>query len=156
MQLILLLISSVIIARFVEKKSRVISVAHAILFTVLLVFTIFTSDNPAILLALDNLFPDKELLSIFTEALKDSSSVFTLSFSVLFTLEMTVIASTCIAVAISIRKAIKAIRQAMRIYGTNVRSLTSGHLFPIDQAAAREVDTRLVAPTYLELCQLRN
>lgn len=106
MDLILLCICSVIIARCLERRMRVASIAHAILFIVLAFFFLFTTDFKAINYAMSNMFGEKNFL-IIRNALLDASPFYRSAISTLFIMDIVIEIMACIAAIIVLVKSFR-------------------------------------------------
>ena len=114
MDLILFGVCSVIIARCLEKRMRVASVAHAILFIVLFFFSLFTSGFPMIDQAMINTF-GKDLFETVRDTLNETSPVYRSIFGSLFIIDLAIDIMTSIAVIILIIKGFKKFSKVVKL-----------------------------------------
>ena len=114
MDLILLCFCSVIIARCLEKRMRVASVAHAILFIVLFFFSLFTSGFAMIDQAMINTF-GKDLFETVRDTLNETSPVYRSIFGSLFIIDLAIDIMTSIAVIILIIKGFKKFSKVVKL-----------------------------------------
>ena len=105
-ELIILLICSVFIARFLEKKYRVASVAHAILFIALSLVYLFASKNSYISFALTNIVGEKAY-HVIHEMLVDNVKFFNSGISALLITEIVTFAIVSIFGVVAAIKGIK-------------------------------------------------
>ena len=103
MDLILLIVCSIIIARCLERRMRVASVAHSIMFIVLAFFMLFTTNFALINQAMINIFGEN-IFNIVREALIDGSHLYRGTFSVLFFIDVVIDVIACItAIVVSVK-----------------------------------------------------
>ncbi len=124
MDLILLCVCSIVIARCLERKMRVASVAHAILFIVLAFFSLFTTDLKLVSQAMINVMSEEKYV-IIRNALMSASHFYRGAFSVLFIIDVAIEVMACIAAIILIVKGYKKFfkkidLQKVRIYIKNI------------------------------------
>ena len=119
MEYIIFCICSVVIARYVEKKSRVVAIAHDILFILLSFAFFFASNNPtisSIVLGIVN----KDIYNTIHNALVQSSHFIRGGFSVLFIIEGTICFVTAFASIIIFIRSLKELCKKIhiKIYST--------------------------------------
>jgi len=113
MEFVLLLVCSIIIARFLEKKYRIASVLHAILFVVMFSFYMFSTN--LWLLSDVAKFWAGEYYEIIHSALTDSVTIVNFSFSAFLVVELSIFAAISMIVFISLIKGFKRIVRNMRV-----------------------------------------
>lgn len=89
LELAVLLLLSIITARFLERRYHVASVAHAILFVLLLAVTLFTTDIPFIKAAMMNWMGELYYNSLY-DALHDTVTFVNIGLSAIIIVEITV------------------------------------------------------------------
>ena len=153
MELALLLLSSVIIARFVAKRSIVISVAHSVLFVFLMAVWPFTTESHLVTSFMAELMPGNSY-AILHEAFAGTGEYIGLGFSAVLVVEIVSVMSTSIALIISSIKTLKAIRRLLKkgIVRKTVFVGTSNFTTDVPAYDFHQVKSG----TYLQLCQLRN
>ena len=118
MEYIIFCVCSIIVARFLEKTSRVVSVAHDILFIVLSFAFFFATNNPHIA-ALTMRIVGKDIYTTLHTALIESQNYVHLGMSVLFIIEGVVITITTIAAIIIFVKSLKEVVKSIKIKTIN-------------------------------------
>ena len=125
MEYIIFCICSVVIARYVEKKSRVVSIAHDILF-ILLSFAFFFATNNAYIVNIVLRIVDKDIYNTIHSALVNSSFFIKVGFSSLFIIEVVIYSIMALAAVIIFIKSLKEEAKKIRIKTLNdIKLLTS-------------------------------
>lgn len=115
----ILLICSIFIARFLEKKYRVASVAHAILFIILSLVYLFASKNSYISFGLTNIVGEKAY-HVIHEMLVDNVKFFNSGISALL---ITEIVTYTIVSVFAVVAAIKGIKKLVKCIKINQKGL---------------------------------
>ena len=110
MEFLLLLLCSVIIARFLEKRFKIATIAHAVLFVVIFCFYILGSDLEILVKAGINTFGEEDYSNIHG-AIADNVEVLSISFSSLLVVEAFTFG---VASLIAIRTAIKGLKKLIK------------------------------------------
>ena len=114
MEYIIFCICSIILARYLEKTSRVVSVAHDILFIVLSAAFFFVTDN-AYISSLAIRVVGSDYYTTIHEALIDSQKYVNLGFSTLFIIESVIILITSVAAVIVFIKSLKEVVKSIKV-----------------------------------------
>ena len=124
LELGLLLLTSIITARFLEKRYRLASVFHAILFIVMAVTYFFASEEPFLArLALNMLGEDG--YRIVHNTMTDCLDLFHIGFSSILAVEVVIFASVSMISAIILIRGIKKV----------IRAFNGKHITPIQSPA---------------------
>ena len=114
MEVILILICSVLAARFLEKKMRVASIAHAILFICCSVFYFFGSDFKLFAYAAKNMIGENNY-AVIHSALKDGVRFVNFSLSGIYVIEVLVFGTIAIVSTILFIKGLKKVAKKIHI-----------------------------------------
>ena len=112
-ELIILVICSIVIARFLEKKYRAASVAHAILFIVLSLTYIFASDFPLFVMV-GKTWIGNTYYQQLHQALRGGVMIVNISMSALFVVELVTFAIAAIVSVVALIKWIKKLSKIIR------------------------------------------
>ena len=150
-EFILLVICSIFLARYLEKRSKIISAAHAILFIVLMVFYFFTTNNVLVAQAATNMFGENNY-KIVHEAFVESSMYSRIGFSSLFVIEIVINSTIAIVSVIATIKAFKLIVKEYKFYNDFKfdQNIQKCEYYP------RAKDVKCSKRTYLLNCCLLN
>ena len=118
MEYIIFCICSIIVARYLEKTSRIASIAHDILFIVLS-FAFFFSTKNAYISSIVIKVVGQSLYNTIHSAILDSQHYVNLGFSVLFIIEGTVLLIATAAAIIIFVKSLKDIVKSVKIKTIN-------------------------------------
>ena len=124
MEYIVFCICSIVLARFLEKTSRVISVAHDILFIVLSFAFFFSTNNPTIVSIVVKVV-GQEFYNTLHSAAIDTQAYAKLGFSVFFVVESLVILIVSIAAIIIFIKSLKHVVKSVKVKTINDINLSS-------------------------------
>ena len=124
MEYIVFCICSIVLARFLEKTSRVISVAHDILFIVLSFAFFFSTNNPTIVSIVVKVV-GQEFYNTLHSAAIDTQVYAKLGFSVFFVVESLVILIVSIAAIIIFIKSLKHVVKSVKVKTINDINLSS-------------------------------
>ena len=153
MEYIIFCICSIIVARYLEKTSRIASIAHDILFIVLS-FAFFFATKNAFISSIVIKVVGQEIYNSLHNAMLDSQQYVKLGFSVLFIVEGTVLIIATAAAIIIFVKSLKNIVKSMKIKTINDIDLSSfkeGTSFTPNKTAYKNNQN-----TYLLKCSLLN
>lgn len=159
MELIILLLSSVVISRFADKRSPVITVAQVVLFIFLLATYPFITDDELIVSLLLKVMDKFDYENIHT-AFLSSASIYGVGISAFVILESSSIFVTLVASVISAVKAFNQIVKAASKYARKISSKLGATVRlsfanNVSQTSEKSFDLNK-SESYLELCQLRN
>ena len=118
MEYIIFCICSIIVARYVEKKSRIISIAHDILF-ILLSFAFFFATNNKYIVDVVMKVVGKDIYTTIHEAITASSTYIRFGFSTLFIIEFTILFIVALAAIIIFIKSLKETAKKIRVKTLN-------------------------------------
>ena len=153
MEFFLLLFCSVVIARYLEKRMKVASIAYSVLFILVSTFYFFGSDFKLFVMAGKNMLGESDYTSIHN-ALKEGVLFVNFSLSAIFIIDMIVTMITVVVSTIAIIKGIKKLIQKIKISRINsfvrIKVLFESVLNP------HKVHINDESNEYLVLCQLRN
>ena len=152
MEVALILICSVLAARFLEKRMRVASIAHAILFIVCSVFYLFGSEFKLFVFAAQNMI-GKNNYAIIHSALKEGVTFVNFSLSSIYVIEVIVFGTIAIVSTVLFIKGLQ--KAAKRI---KIKSFILKLEQPVDNGNFfnQIVQTINGRHNYLVLGQLRN
>lgn len=150
MNLVLLCVSSIFLGRFLEKRMRVASIAHSVLFIISAFFFLFDSGFELIDYAMINIFGD-EIFHMMQEALIDAGNFYGIAFSALFVLEFISYVLLCVVAIITVIKGFKKIIEKWRIKGLVVSKTSE-----VEQCSPFVRKEISYQGTYLVLSHLRN
>lgn len=150
-EFILLVICSIFLARYLEKRSKIISAAHAILFIVLMVFYFFNTEFPLVVKAATNMF-GVDNYKVIHEAFVESSMYSRIGFSSLFAIEIVINSTIAIVSIIATIKAFKLIVKEYKFYNDFKlnQNIQKSEYYP------RAKDVKCSFRTYLLNCSLLN
>jgi hypothetical protein len=150
MNLVLLCVSSIFLGRFLERRMKVASIAHSILFIVASFFFLFDSGFKIIDYAMINIFGE-EIFYVMQESLRSASNFYGIAFSALFVLEFISYYLICIVAIIAVIKGFRKIIERWRIRKlVLLRTEQVEHYSPLIR---EEISYQ---GTYLVLAHLRN
>ena len=118
MEYIIFCICSVILARFLEKKSRVISIAHDILF-ILLSLSFFFATNNSYIASITMKVVGKDIYTTIHEAMTASSMYIRFGFSTFFIIEVTIIGIVATVAIILFIRSLKETAKKIRVKTLN-------------------------------------
>ena len=150
-EFVLLIICSIFLARYLEKRSKIISTAHAILFIVLMVFYFFTSEHPLIATAAHNVLGDN--YKFIHEAFVESAHYSRAGFSTLFIVEIVINLTISVVGVIGAIKAFKLIVKEEKLY--DYFNATTNHAVEY-VTYPHKTDIKCSNRTYLLNCCFRN
>ena len=150
MNLVLLCFCSIVVARYFEKRMKVASIAHSILFIIMAFFFLFDSGFSLIDEAMINIFGKNNFILIH-DALVQASPIYQGTISVLLIMEIVVYATLSFIAIIALIKGIKkAIAKTKFTYNYVLPVQTEAINIPTGE------DLRSYQNTYLVLSHLRN
>ena len=153
MEYIIFCICSVVIARYVEKKSRIVAIAHDILFILLSFAFFFASNNPtisSIVLRIVN----KDIYNTVHNALVQSSYFIRGGFSVFFIIEGSICLIAAIASIIIFIKSLKELAKKIRIKTLNDVKLVVRYIVKDEKPSVYNIHNNEYK--YLLNCKLQN
>lgn len=150
MNLVLLCVGSVFLARYLERRMRVASIAHSVLFIVLAFLFLFNSGFAIIDQAMINIVGEMYFYE-FQEAIRSAEIFYGVAFSTLFVLEYTNYLILSIVTIIWLVKGFKKLIQKFRI--KHLKLLCKNYIFEEEANNVNEVNSQ---GTYLLLAHLRN
>ena len=150
--LVLLCVGSVFLARVLEKKMTVASIAHSVLFIMMSMYFLLTSNNEMIAFAMSNVF-GKEYYTLIHNALVETAEIYQITMITLFTFELFLIGLVSFIAVLTFIKASKYILR--KIHSNLVIKNTGNYIPQIDfSSLSRPINNK--QGTYLVLSQLRN
>ena len=150
MSLVLLCVCSVFAGRYLEKKMKVASIAHSVLFIFMGFFFLFNSGFTLIDTAMINMF-GQEAFDEIHEALAASETIYGVTMSSLFIMEVVVYAILCI---VAIVASIKGFKKLIAVLRVNSIKVSEGVLH-LEERPTNNLITNYQG-TYLVLAHLRN
>lgn len=151
MNLLLLCVCSIFLARFLEGKMKVASIAHSVLFIFMGVYFLFTSENYWINFAMNNLVGEY-YYNVFHDAFIEAAQVYTITMITLFVTEFIICSITAL---LAMRLLIKGIRYLLS-KGRNNKSFIKVFFNIGQNNEANHASLSNKQNTYLVFSQLRN
>lgn len=111
--IVLLCIGSVFLARVLERKMKVASIAHSVLFIMMSMYFLLTSNNEMIALAMSNIF-GKEYYALIHNALVETAEIYQITMITLFAFESFLVALVAFIAVLAFIKASKYILRKIR------------------------------------------
>ena len=153
MEYIVFCICSIIIARYVEKKSRVISIAHDILFIFLSIAFFFATNNSYIANVAIKVVGNS-YYEMIHGALTDSSIFIIQGFSTLFIIEFAIMFIIAMVTIVAFIKGFKKMAKKIRVKSLNDVKLLTSCLNKEEKPSKERI--QLTQHKYLLDCQLLN
>ena len=150
--LILLCVGSVFLARVLEKRMTVASIAHSVLFIMMSMYFLLTSKVEMIMYAMSNIF-GKEYYTLIHNALLETREVYRITMIGLFAFESFLVGLIAFMTVLGFIKASKYILR--KIHSNLVIKNIDKHIPQIDfSSLSRPINNK--QGTFLVLSQLRN
>ena len=127
MEYLIFCLCSIILARYIEKKSRVIAIAHDILFIALSMAFFFATDNKNVVNIVLKIV-DKDIYNTIHVALVESQTYINIGFSTFFIIEAIIFTTIALAAVIVFIKSLKEEAKKIRIKTLNNIKLLSSIL----------------------------
>lgn len=153
MEYLIFCLCSIILARYIEKKSRVIAIAHDILFIALSMAFFFATDNKNVVNIVLKIV-DKDIYNTIHIALVESQTYINIGFSTFFIIEAIIFTTIALAAVIVFIKSLKEEAKKIRIKTLNNIKLLSSIL-----KKEEEHSTYIIPRTenkYLLNCKFQN
>lgn len=112
--LLFLIISGIVVAGWLEKRSSILSIAHTVYFVVFLVISLISTDVPFIAHAVENVI-DEQALVIIRDAIAMPTTTLSFTFSVVMFIEMITSFVMLIIAAVCVVKVIERVHKQIKI-----------------------------------------
>lgn len=152
MNLVLLCICSIFLARVMEGKMKVASIAHSILFIFMAMFYLLTSNNEMITFAMKNIFGE-HYYSLLHNTFTEVATGYTITMFALFIVEFIAFFVVGLVSLLGLIKAFKYILKSVRVWHN--AKINTGYLNQ-DYNLETGFNNFNKQNTYLVLSQLRN
>ncbi len=114
MKLILLCVCSVFVGRYIEKRMKIASIAHSVLFIVMAFFFLFNSGFAVIDIAMINMV-GQEAFNEIHEAFVATETIYGVTLSSLFVMELAVYIILCVVAIVALVKGFKKLICKLRV-----------------------------------------